>query len=160
MQVNLSYNYTLYKYPGFWFVDNQCILHILLFSVRPFVFPWHFVNTTPLKPYDKICWYLVGMLFITCSWACYAAIIHWHILWNMWLWLFRLIFRFLKCETTVEGIPLLILIYHMDNILTLHSESFFSIILFNVTCFSIWTLKVFLCESESSIDNIKQNSIK
>jgi hypothetical protein len=141
MQVNLSYNYTLYKYPGFWFVDNQCILHIFLFSVRPSVFPGHFVITTPLKPYDNICWYLVGLLFITCSWVCYAAIIHWQILWNM-------------------GLPLLILIYHMENILTLHSESFFFIILFNVTCSSIWKPKVFLCESESSIDNIKQNSIK
>jgi hypothetical protein len=30
------------------------------------------------------------------------------------------IFRLFNFENTVEGIPLLILIYHMDNILTLH----------------------------------------
>ena len=30
------------------------------------------------------------------------------------------IFRLFDFENTVEGIPLLILIYHMDNILTLH----------------------------------------
>jgi hypothetical protein len=30
------------------------------------------------------------------------------------------VFRLFNFENTVEGIPLLILIYHMDNILTLH----------------------------------------
>ena len=30
------------------------------------------------------------------------------------------IFRLFNFENTVEGIPLLILIYHMDNLLTLH----------------------------------------
>ena len=36
-----------------------------------------FVNATSLKPFSRMCLYMVGLLVITCSAACYAAILVW-----------------------------------------------------------------------------------
>ena len=101
---------------------GSCISNYYRYAITTTTAPMSYGTLTILyivlhSKFLWMCSFMVGLLVITCNWVCYLAILAWQ---PIGLWLFRLIFRLLNFENIVEGIRLLIWIYHMDNILILH----------------------------------------